>query len=49
MGNKIKVYYIERCIIDIIRSKNRIDSEFVKYSIREYIKREHIIKFSKSV
>ena len=49
IGNKIKVYYIERCIIDIIRSKNRMDSEFVKYRIREYIKREDLIKFSKSV
>ena len=40
MGNKVKVYDMERCICDIIRSKNRMDSEHVKYSIREYIKRK---------
>ena len=49
MGNKIKVYDIERCICDIIRSKNRMDSEFVKHSVREYIKRKDkdLIKLSK--
>ena len=49
MGNKVRVYDIERCICDIIRSKNRMDSELVKYSIREYIKRKdkHLIKLSK--
>ena len=49
MGNKVKVYDIERCICDIIRSKNRMDLEFVKYSIREYIKRKDkdLIKLSK--
>ena len=49
MGNKVKVYDIERCICDIIRSKKRMDSEHVKYSIREYIKRKdkNIIKLSK--
>ena len=40
MGNKVKVYDIERCICDIIRSKNRMDSEHVKYSIRAYLKRK---------
>ena len=40
MGNKVKVYDIERCICDIIRSKNRMDMEHVKYSVREYIKRK---------
>ncbi len=40
MGNKVKVYDIERCICDIIRSKNRIDSEHVKHSVREYVKRK---------
>lgn len=40
MGNKVKAYDMERCICDIIRSKNRMDSEHVKYSIREYIKRK---------
>ena len=40
MGNKIKVYDIERCICDIIRSKNRMDLELIKHSVREYIKRK---------
>lgn len=40
MGNKVKVYDIERCICDIIRSKNRMDSEHVKHSVREYVKRK---------
>ena len=49
MGNKVRVYDIERCICDIIRSKNRMDFEHVKYSIREYIKRKDkdLIKLSK--
>lgn len=49
MGNKVKAYDMERCICDIIRSKNRMDLEFVKYSIREYIKRKDkdLIKLSK--
>ena len=40
MGNKVKAYDMERCICDIIRSKNRMDFEHVKHSIREYIKRK---------
>ena len=40
MGNKVKAYDIERCICDIIRSKNRMDSELIKHSVREYIKRK---------
>ncbi len=49
MGNKVKAYDMERCICDIIRSKNRMDSEFIKYSVREYIKRKDkdLIKLSK--
>lgn len=48
MGNKVRVYDVERCICDIIRSKNRMDSEHVKYSIREYVKRKDkdIVKLS---
>ncbi|MGM9882070.1 MAG: abortive phage infection protein [Bacilli bacterium] len=38
LGNKVKAYDIERCICDIIRSKKRMDSEHVKYSIRAYLK-----------
>lgn len=40
MDNKVRAYDIERCICDIIKSKKRMDSEHVKYSIREYIKRK---------
>lgn len=40
MGNKVKAYDVERSICDIIRSKNRMDFEHVKYSIKEYLKSE---------
>ena len=40
MGNIVRVYDIERCICDIIRSKSRMDSEHVKYAIRTYLKRK---------
>ena len=40
MGNKVKVYDIERCICDIIRSNKRMDSEHIKYSVKEYLKRK---------
>uniref|UniRef100_UPI004026608B type IV toxin-antitoxin system AbiEi family antitoxin domain-containing protein n=1 Tax=Candidatus Ventrenecus sp. TaxID=3085654 RepID=UPI004026608B len=48
MGNNVRVYDMERCICDIIRSKNRMDLEHVKYSIREYLKRKDkdLIKLS---
>ena len=48
-GNKIKVYDIERCICDIIRSIKRMDIEHVKYAVREYLKRKdnNLIKLSK--
>lgn len=48
MGNNVRVYDIERCICDIIKSKNRMDLEHVKYSIREYLKRKdkNLIKLS---
>ena len=48
MGNIVKAYDMERCICDIIRSRKRMDSEHVKYSIREYLKRKDkdIIKLS---
>lgn len=49
MGNRVRVYDIERCICDIIRSEKRMDSELVKYSIKEYIKRKDkdLVKLSK--
>ena len=40
MGNNVRVYDVERCICDIIRSKNRMDLEHIKHSIKEYIKRK---------
>lgn len=40
IGNKIRIYDMERCMCDIIKSKNRMDLEHVKYSIREYLKRK---------
>lgn len=48
MGNNVRVYDMERCICDIIRFKNRMDLEHVKYSIREYLKRKDkdLIKLS---
>ena len=48
MGNNVRVYDKERCICDIIRFKNRMDLEHVKYSIREYLKRKdkNLIKLS---
>lgn len=49
IGNKVRVYDMERCICDIIRSKNRIDFEHAKYSIRQYLKRKDkdLVKLSK--
>lgn len=48
MGNSVGVYDMERCICDIIRSKNRMDLEHIKYSIKAYLKRKDkdIIKLS---
>ena len=49
MGNRVRVYDIERCICDIIKNEKRMDSELVKYSIKEYIKRKDkdLVKLSK--
>lgn len=48
LGNVIKVYDIERCICDIIRSKQRMDIEHVKYAVKKYLKRKdkNLIKLS---
>ncbi len=48
-GNKVRVYDIERCICDIIKSKNRMDSKNIRYCIREYVKRKDkdLVKLSK--
>ena len=39
-GNIVRVYDIERCICDIIRSKNRMDFNLVKSCVKKYIKRK---------
>lgn len=48
MGNIVKAYDIERCICDIIRSKNRMDIEHIKHSVKEYIngKDKNLVKLS---
>ena len=38
-GNEVNAYDMERCICDIIRSIKRMDIEHVKYSVKEYLKR----------
>ena len=45
---QVKSYDMERCICDIIRSKKRINIEFIKYSVKEYLKRKdkNLIKLS---
>ncbi len=40
MGNIVKAYDMERCICDIIRSKNRMDVDHVKYTIKKYLQRK---------
>lgn len=37
-GFKVRCYDVERCICDIIRSKDRLDFEQVKKSVRMYVK-----------
>lgn len=39
-GFKVRSYDMERCICDIIRSKNRLDFEQVKKSVKAYVKRQ---------
>lgn len=39
-GNKVRTYDLERCICDIIRSKNRMDPEQVKKSVKQYVQRQ---------
>lgn len=48
MGNKVKAYDVERCICDIIRSRNRMDFECIKHSISEYkkMKDKDLVKLS---
>ena len=48
MGNKVKAYDVERCICDIIRSRNRMNFERIKHSISEYkkMKDKDLVKLS---
>lgn len=51
-GTSVKVYDIERTIIDIIRDRNKIDSQILNIAIKEYMKRKdknyiNLIKYSK--
>ncbi len=53
-GNKVKAYDLERCICDIIRSRNRMDPEQVKKTIKLYVKSEcknisKLAKYSKKM
>lgn len=36
-GNMVRCYNAERCICDLLRSRNRLDEEFVLSSIKNYI------------
>lgn len=47
-GNKVRAYNLERCICDIIRSKNRMDYEHVKKVVRLYVKNNNkdLVKLS---
>ena len=38
LGNKVKVYDVERCICDIFKNRRRMDLDLIKYSIRYYLK-----------
>lgn len=48
-GNIIRAYDLERCICDIIKSKNRMDFEQVKKSVIAYVKNKNkdLVKLSK--
>lgn len=53
-GNKVRAYDIERSICDIIRSKNRMDLEQVKKTIKQYMKRKDkdmskLLEYSKKI
>ncbi len=48
-GTKINVYDIERTIIDIIRDRNKIDTQIFNTAIKEYVKlkNKNLVKLSK--
>ena len=50
-GNWVRAYNPERCICDIIKNQKKIDFEYVKYSVREYLSRKdknlsNLVKYS---
>lgn len=53
-GNKIKTYDIDKTICDIIKYKNRIDSEIFSKALKEYVKLKnkninHLILYAKKM
>lgn len=41
-GNKIKIYDVERCICDIIKSKKRMNMKYFKMCIRKYFAQKNV-------
>lgn len=39
-GNKIKLYNVERTICDIVRSRNKIDTQIVNEALKRYVKKK---------
>lgn len=51
-GTSVRVYDIERTIVDIIRDRNKLDSQLLNTAIKEYMKRKDknfikLVKYSK--
>lgn len=51
-GTSVRVYDIERTIVDIIRDRNKLDSQLLNTAIKEYMKRKDknfikLLKYSK--
>lgn len=51
-GTSVRVYDIERTIVDIIRDRNKLDSQLLNTAIKEYMKRKNknfikLVKYSK--
>ena len=50
-GNWVRAYNPERCICDIIKNQKKIDFEYAKYSVREYLSKKdknlsNLVKYS---
>ena len=48
-GTSVKVYDVERTIIDIIRNRNKIDNQILNTAIKEYMKKKdkNMVKLAK--